>query len=400
MKMTIEGVFTTTSPMHISEPGKYRYDPNSGRFTRGGTAQPGTFPCTATRRQTMRFPFLAGEERNPAGVISLPVIPAQGMRGRLRRAASREIEDVLRFGRGEDIPFPLYQAMHSGAVSGNPDGDQPKLSVAKSRMENVFVGVFGGGTQMVPGRLRTGGGKLLCEPLIGIGAIPAAFRSDMTLPASGQALRQVFGYEPVIRKDDALQFVDPRAKDVILDYDDAMMRAMEDQASRQKQRVEAEESGSDDKRDRGLQSISYVQTVIAGTPFHVRLSIDGNEAQLGMLLTAFGRVLAEGSVGGKAAVGFGGVSWDMRVSVDGDPIPGDVFTTEEVDGSVVNTENPSLSPFLDAYHDAVSGLTVESLSEVMLTQPKKSTRKKKGGKQKGDGSEAAEAEATAEAEGA
>lgn len=352
MKLTIEGIITTNSPLHVTAPEKnLRYDPEAGRFLRGNR---GGSPCTPTRSERLRSP-LAVSESNPLGLLRLPVIPAQGLKGRLRRIAAAEIEDALRDIHDEKPPFALYQAMHSGAVTGNPDGGAPPLDVAKARRNHFFAGLFGGGTQMIPGRLKTNGGRLVSEVLTEMGGIP-----DWTLehnPVPAELVWNLFAAEPVIRKDDALQFLDDRAPEIVNDYDEAMLNALGAQAERRAARVRAEAGEADEgSRERGLQAFSFVETVIPGTSFHVKIRIDGTEAQAGCLLNAVDRLLhdEDSTLGGKSAIGFGHFTADLTVAVDDEPVD-DPFRRDET-----NT-------LLAAYEDELANLSVRDMQDMLTS---------------------------------
>ena len=370
MDLRIEGLMTTASPLHISAPEKnLRYDPGTGRFLRGAH---GGFPCTATRTQRARSLF-AATETNPLGILRLPVIPAQGLRGRLRRLAAADVEDALIAHQGEKVPFAVYQAMHSGAVTGNPDGGAPPLDVAKSRRDHFFAGLWGGGTQMVPGRLSVTGGRMVCEPLLELGAIPERYRDEDLVPVG--SVHQVFEALPVVRKDDALQFSDPRAMEVIDSYDQAMLDALGDQAGRRarKARAGAEDAPAPDapeeKETRGLQAFSYTETVVCGIPFYARFDLrSGTPAQAGALLTALGRLLAPGErhLGGRSAVGFGEFAFDFSALVDGQRVQG-VFAADAEGGTALSSEHPSIAACLEAYERSLEQTSVGDLA-TLLTQ--------------------------------
>ncbi len=364
MKFLIEGVITTASPFHVTAPEKnLRYDPSTARFIRSNK---GGSPCTPTRTQRIRSP-LAVTESNPVGMLRLPVAPAQGFKGRLRRLAAAEIEDALRDMHDEMTPFPLYQAMHSGAVTGHPDGGAPALDVAKTRRNHFFAGLFGGGTQMIPGRLRTTGGRLVTEPLIELGSIPEWTLDHNPVPAA--QIWNLFEAEPVIRKDDALQFTDPRASEVIENYDEVMLESLGQQANRRAAKVKADsEDAEPERRERGLQAFSFVETVVAGTSFYVRFSVDGTEAQAGCLLNALGRLLAlpDDGLGGKAAIGYGEFQHSLSLKVDGEEVP-DAFVSASGDdqGTALNVEAAGLAELLSAYETAMENLSVHEMQSIM-----------------------------------
>ena len=100
---TIRGVLRLTSPLHIAAARKESVDPDTDRLLPSG--EPGIAVVPATKYQLPMF--LRGNrtaasggqeetdlERGPA-FLDVPVIPANDLRGRLRRLAARAVFDVL-----------------------------------------------------------------------------------------------------------------------------------------------------------------------------------------------------------------------------------------------------------------------------------------------------------------
>jgi len=354
MKVKVSGVITLTSPLHISDPEKgWRFDVESGRVKR---VQKGGFSCTATRTESFRCQQ-AVTETNPIGRVRLPIIPAQGIKGNLRRAAEKIVENSF-IDRGMRMKAVLYQAMRTGAVTGRPDGSIPPLDVAKSRREHFFAGLFGGGTQMVPGWLYAKDGRLFADCYIENGAVPDGLSEQISSAYSYQLLEG----RPIIRKDDFMQGVDPDAPSHIEDYDDYMITQIEEITKRRASKKSGDE---DSDGSRSLQSISYVETVIGGTEFYFEVGANNiNEAQAGMLIESLAAWLSSAKLGGKSGVGFGSFTHDLSVQVD-DTLYQGVFGDET---SPISANCPDeILTLTSAMYDALENTTPDDLMGYMVT---------------------------------
>ncbi|RMH36420.1 MAG: hypothetical protein D6694_13930, partial [Gammaproteobacteria bacterium] len=217
MKVKVSGILTLKSPLHISSPERdFRYMPDTGRIVRGAKGGAG-FPCTVTRAETIRTP-LAVTETNPLGRVRLPVMPAQGIKGAIRRSAEEIIRHNLA-NRGLMPKAATYQAMRTGAVSGRPDSTIPSTDEAKARMEHHFAGLFGGGSQIVPGRFYAKPARVVADAYIDLGTVP----DGLCDPVPATTAYQLFDAVPVVRKDDLMQNPSRDAFETIEDYNEYML---------------------------------------------------------------------------------------------------------------------------------------------------------------------------------
>lgn len=362
MHIVIDGIVRTRAPLHISAPERnLRYDAERGRFLRG---ERGGFPCTPMRTLEVLAPG-AADETNPIGAVRVPVLPANGLRGRLRRLAAAEIEDHLVHQRGEQLPFVTYQAMHSGAITGNPEGTPPSLDEVRQFRSHPFVGLFGGGPRMVPSRLRVASGYPLVDALFDLGMIPDAFRAEPGVIAASQAWRLLEAI-PLNRTDDALQLRDAHIEEVVQDYAEAMIGELARAANRKARKLASQ---ADDAEPIGLQFLSFVQAVITGTPFYVRFALDGEPAQGGLLLAALRRLVAQEEargIGGKSSIGFGAFGHDLMIDVDGEKAR--PFATQ----STLDVDHPIVAELIGAYEAFLASVSAQSLFE--LLEPRERAR--------------------------
>lgn len=360
-RVQIDGLFRTVTPTHISDVGSgMRYDPATDRIVYGESVG---VPVTGQRCLTFRL-----IEEGGAVFVKVPVLPANGLRGRLRRAAAAELEESFR-SRDRYVTWQTYQGMHCGAVTGNPDGSAPPLDQVRAIRDNLFMGLFGGGQRMTPSRLRVSTALPLIEGLVELGAIPDGYKGDV-LPTKD--LKRMMSVLPIVRRDDLGQYLDPNAERVVANYDDVMhAEFLKDTARRAERGREAtdDEPGDDKKSEtpRGLRALSAIQVITPGTPFYVRFDARCTEAQAGLLLHALLRILSQenGGIGGKSAVGYGRFTHALTLDVDGERV-------EPFEGQFENTkmrrDSDLLTRLVSAFEADLAQLDPDALDAIITAR--------------------------------
>jgi CRISPR type IV-associated protein Csf2 len=361
-KYLIEGVLRTVSPLHITEASadKARWVPGTGEHGYGRIryGKEG-FPLTLTRSA----PFFlgtrltkeeGGEEGHAVSVQeTVPIIPASTWRGALRRGAARVIEDHV-IEQGEKLSYQAYMGMHCGAVSGNPDGVPPSTDEIKGARRHVFYGIFGGGPRMLRGNLRVADSVPVTADMIERGFLPERLLDEAL---RGVHTRNLYTVSPVVRKDDFMDNASD-AEAVVVDF----VKTFDDARAQQVQRLldkagETDPQGSDAVR--GVRTLSYRQDVAAGVPFYFRAELHGTPAQVGLLLAALDRRLADG-IGGRSAIGLGCLSGTLTVAERGKTaVP--VLAAES--GNVTFLDGAM--DYLDAQAEEVSILSLPELNSYM-----------------------------------
>jgi CRISPR type IV-associated protein Csf2 len=377
-KYVIEGVLTTTTPLHISQAGGgARWSIESNRIVYGEAK--GSFPLTQTRsvsvffRKREKLMENGGEEVPVSMRDTIPVIPATTLRGLLRRGAARIIEDHVIGHLNEKLTYDAYQGMHCGAISGRPDGINPSTDEIRSARTHVFYGIFGGGPRMLRGALCASDAIPITTDTIGAGLVPDSFADNCLLNVEP---RKLFAVSPVVRKDDFMGSTDgaERASEVVADFNSIYAEKREQALQEIIKRVGGNNDSEADTSDRGVRTMSFREDVAIGVPFYVRLEMKGTEAQVGMLLSALDRRLPDG-VGGRAALGLGALSGTLRVK-----------NTHGKSVEVVHVNNGSVemlegaSPYIDAMTEAVLGLGMDDINRYMTSVVSDSRTEKKGSK--------------------
>lgn len=363
--MTIEGPITLLSPLHISMPGSASYDRKNNKLKFGD--DPGMSPVTMTRVLNVLAPE---QDQDGRATERIPVIPANGWRGRLRRAAANVIEEHIA-GLEERLSFDAYQSMHSGAINGAIDGTPVRLNEAASIRNHCFAGLFGGGARMIPSNYKASNGYPILSHLIDTGVVPDAAREHLMRVSTGDVWRTLFDYTPIARVDDVMQMRDP---DFEMKLDPAevqqkMLEALDARADKKKRKAEVEPVAEESTRSPlALQFLSYMEVVTTGTCFWQKFTLDATDAQVGLFLLALGR-LSRATMGGKSAAGNGEFACRFTARLDGEQI-GEVVNS--ADGLAFS--NPHIKELVDAAEKEIATLTPASLSA--LFAPAKTADKK------------------------
>lgn len=376
----IEGVLRTTSPLHITDTDKsLRWDAGKRQFVYNGK---GGFPLTLTRSARLMVGLKTeegadGEDSEMTYKRKFPIIPASTWRGMLRRGAARVIEDHVIHNLNTKLTYEAYQGLHCGAVSGKPDGVASTTEEIVSARSHVFYGIFGGGPRMLPGALKMSDSIPITEELVGSVLPQSLFDESL----KGVKPQDLFEVSPVIRKDDFYSATgDTNAAEVVGDYEAKFAEERQkdiERAIKKASGKNAGEGGEDGEEDgeRGVRAMSFRQDVAVGVPFRFRMTIKGNESQVGMLIAALDNRLPDG-IGGRSALGYGNVSGTIYVTgSDGKRLP--VLGVE--DGGVTIMDGAEL--YMNAMSEAVNALTLEDITRYMTPDSKVKEAKGKAKKE-------------------
>jgi len=350
--LVIEGPLTIVSPLHISMPGDARFDPRTNRMRMGGDTI--GLPCTLTRSISV---LSGGQDQEGRNVMRIPVIPANGWRGRLRRAAANVIEDHI-LGNDGRLNFETYQSMHSGAINGSPDGVPVRLNEATSIRNHCFLGLFGGGSRMVPSNYKVSNGYPILSHLLDTGVVPQSAGDSAMTVSMNEVWRTLFDYVPLARVDDIMQMRD-QDLDSKLDKAELQQKMLEELGKRAEKKARKGVEGQGEPEDRGplsLQFLSYSEVVTTGTRFWQKFTLDATEAQIGLFLLALNRVIRV-PMGGKSTIGNGEYACKLNARLDGENI-GEVISS----ANGLDFENERIKGFVAAAEKEIGDMNPENLA--------------------------------------
>ena len=305
-KYTIDILIRLLSPVNISEPGGYRYNFTTDRWTYDTN---GTWPGKRTKAFQVAVPaseMASGD--GASGVKRLPILPGNSLRGALRRCAGNLVMDAI-IARGETFSFDLYHILMCGAASSKPDGSTT-VSFATQAAKNPMAALFGGGPQMVWSRSSTGIAFPINALTIALGFVPAS----LAIHSVGNNDLTATVMDP--RVDDILRGNSSVQLGGIADLDNAIMKWVRFTAEGSKAREGAKKKAKGTQsaetasaaEQRGLQSLSATEYLLPGLTFHSRDILDTDlpgPAMLGLYILARAASANTNRLGGMWRNGFG-----------------------------------------------------------------------------------------------
>lgn len=290
---TITAVLTTMSPLHITQPGSHRVDLNGKTVS-----EKEGFPCPQTTKMWLSSrPVLSqlvdGDAGEPtAGQRPVPCIPANSIRGQLRRQAARSIMQGL-LAKGERLSIVAYNVLQCGAATGSPDSNPSTVEEAVMADGHPYFGLFGGGPRLIRSNLRVDTALAITETSLPY--LRAGFEGAVN---SGQ-LTSV-GW--MRRNDDALQLTDLDMQRKVIREAHEALNEHQDAAMSAKKSGDTDAASDSDKVLSRFNALEYVRP---GVHFALRLDLDGTEVQAGLLLDAVLGFLRANRIGGGGRRGFG-----------------------------------------------------------------------------------------------
>jgi CRISPR type IV-associated protein Csf2 len=365
----IEGTIRLISPMHCAT-----IDASSDAT--------GNENITRTHKQTVI---------TSRGSQRMPFFPANDLRGRLRRKAAAIVLDQITA--TSKVKVDLYAALMAGAITASPESDLTIEEALRAR-DNVYMGLFGGGTRLLRSRYCTNDLMPIVQDTIDAGIVPASFGDNgvpqgfagdgTTGPLTGFHLVQtrtsfrIDDVARVINADEIEKYVENAVNSIAVKQAQTLADRAErkaDKAAVKAGDLKAEAMAG--KKD--LSNMFAVEVVPRGTPLHclIDLQNDTSDAHVGLLLMALTALVREQGLGGWIRAGFGRFSADLTLTRNGQKYK--IF----VDGQ--NSADATLTPEVDAAfcnpaRAAIAALTAESMMEFFTPRAAEKEEKPAKGK--------------------
>ena len=401
----IRGILRLTSPLHIAAPRKETVDPDTDRLLPSGERGIVVVPATKYRLPM----FVRGSQATGVDAIEdlgsprgsafadVPVIPANDLRGRLRRCAARKVFDVL-LARNEQISLDAYHGMTCGAVTGSPNG-RLTFAEAAQAARHSFLGLFGGGPKMVRSALQVSTGWPILASTIFAGVLSEDLQAEVPCPMNSEwLLTQRLFFR---RIDDAIRFTDGHAQTVVRDFGPEVTRWIESVSAVKKAResgggktgkgkarraqanasseeavspaVGGVEDASSPPPDRlQLQGFNAIEFVVPGTRFFLEFHLE--EAQmksggLGLFLHALREFVLQQNLGGWTKNGFGRFEFAQATIRQSGPsgIEQSLFTLG-LDKGEFNQDAPLVLDALDGWAEASASLSAAEIEKLYELQ--------------------------------
>ena len=402
----IRGVLRLSSPLHIAAPRKEAVDPDTDRLLPSGDR--GIVVTPTTKYRLPMFvrgnPGAEGNATEEADIprgsafTDVPVVPANDLRGRLRRCAARQVFDVL-LAKNEQISLDAYHGMTCGAVTGSPNGRLTFLGAAQAA-RHPFLGLFGGGPRMVRSALQVSTGWPILASTIFAGVISEDLQGEVPCPMNSEwLLTQRLFFR---RIDDAIRFTDGYAQTVVREFGPEVTRWIESVSAVKKAResagvkpgkaskakalrasgtelteeatdtgVKRRENSSPPPNRLQLQGFNAIEFVVPGTRFFLEFHLEESQLRsggLGLFLHALRDFVLQQNLGGWTKNGFGRFEFvQATIGQSGSgAIEYNVFTAG-LDKGEFNHESALVLAALDAWAEAsttLSAAEIETLYEL------------------------------------
>lgn len=383
MKCTIYTMLKLLSPLHIAAPSDLRLDPATGK-TRFGASGDGTIPCTGIQRMTIVGPGttedVPAEEENGKQARNLskyrvPVIAGNNVAGRLRRQAGTLVLRALE-SKGESVNLSTFSVLMSGAVTGNPSGEDLTYQEYEQARKHPYFGLFGGGTKMLQRNVRVCNALPMLKVLAkdGIGVLRHPHHEQQVLDM--QPFETVHAW--TFRRNDDLkdlshvELAEVTIKDFQSEFETRQARIIEDQRKNAEGEAKASKTST--------QTFSALEFVSPGLIFDLVFELDvDNEAQIGLFLAALDNFAAEERLGGQSRNGFGQfVLQDcMLVPEDEAKIWGGTDPIQIFDNGRLDRGLPMVSAALKAWGLAAGELKASELDTYGIAAESKAERESK-----------------------
>jgi CRISPR type IV-associated protein Csf2 len=268
----------------------------------------------------------------------------------------------------------LYLGLTCGAGSGNPENDKSVEEVVRAN-QNIYMGVFGGGTRMLRGGYRVQDLEPITQTTIDAGMVPAhlgdpmeggfipmEYKDGVTSPIrEGYKLQHTYN---ILRVDDIMRAT--RVDELTSMITGGLEAVAEYQASVMSERSEGKAAKASAKeanteiekvaRNR-VENMQNFRAVAPGVPFYFRMDMNDTLTleQTGALILCLRDLIDEGEFGGYVRCGLGKVAVkEMKLVIDGH-----VFALFENDDDL--TLSAKAAELTALAEKAIDNLTVEEM---------------------------------------
>lgn len=369
------------SPLHVTSMEKGRYMPNEPKYKqiRRG-ADDGGIPLTLTRELEVALAEAQvigeGDAAFSKTVVRVPVMPANGIGGRLRRNAADLIAKSLQ-ARGEKLSPRAYNTLAAGSPDASLLRSEASVEQVTAGKQHPYFGVFGGSSYALSADLVVHEGYPITRITEGLLRSPALLEvPDVREHDMTQAI-------PLVKKDDVKDVKNPEQLEAVIgveatsEYIATIMRGREDKKARM-----AEEGDQSKKTE--LSTVAATQAATPGLHFALRLDLMvRSDAHLGLFLRALQRFVdpvTGGQFGGKAAKGYGRfsvVASNMAVYEEGALLDTMQLLTPQADGGYAFSTNPFVAAAVlagDSFIDDVDAAELEKFASADANKQFKSRK--------------------------
>ena len=335
---TIDIVLSLTSPLHVAYPDNVDTIKDTNK---------------KISRTTKVKVYADGD------IHQVPIYPANGFRGGLRRTAMRRL--VKQFSANEGaVPGDLILGLSCGASSGSPDQTALSIEEILRARANVYMGLLGGGARLHSSAYRVSDMTPIIELTTRLGMVPGYCKQLVQARSFNNEqytnTRDLVSLRTSIRVDDLFRVTDPEfllsnvadPSATVTSHQQAVMANWE-----------GRKTGDEGKSD--VSNVMTIETVAPGTPFHFSIDLDHGvtEAQIGLLLLGLSDIFQENSFGGWVRCGFGKVRVEqIRMNLDDEEFIWDQLQSDNGRFALP----PEATPYVEAANEAIGSLRIADMT--------------------------------------
>lgn len=379
----IDGIIRLTSPLFIASPEEARYDFALNKFDYGKKDGGGNgAPCTRVRRE--RVVLIGKEETDAFGGTSsneegkektrnfaeIPVIPANGIRGLLRRCVADLVFEAIDKRGLPKLSLDAYHTLTCGAAVGSPDnGKNDSIKPILEVMDHPVLGLFGGTTKMVRGAIRVYNGYPLCPATSDAGMVDTQlFPDKMT---STDRLTQV----DMFKRDSDVERDIPESARKGLANPEETIQAWKDFLNGDTPRPDGVTPDKGSPRTWAAREL-----VLPGTPFQVGFEVNTyDQAKIGLTLLGLQKLIQRNALGGRTSSGYGQFcALDFYLSDSVSKSRTRLFK----DGSL-NMDNADIKSAVLAAQEFLAQMTSKEIEDLCKPVRKEEKKEADGKKKKG-----------------
>jgi CRISPR type IV-associated protein Csf2 len=342
----------------------------------------------------------------PPTLASVPLVPSNSIRGRLRRQTLGFLTEAL-VASGQHITRETYQMLSNGGMIGGREAGELTVGELVRARRQLHVGLWGGGPRLLPSGVTTCDLMPICHETIAAGKVPVSLQAYapvrtrrngdqiVTEPARGRDLVVSRMFK---RNDDMMQLtadaharlaaLGPEADAAIAEYQaiqfghrESRKSAKESLGDRDARTLSEEDRDSLRKKD--LVNFLEMEVVVPGTvwPFELRLADYASPAQIALLARGVERMLNEQKIGGYGRWGFG----QCRAKLDVwllDELIGTLRYDEALGRHVLAFSDRAYDDALSAELASLAGEELDAFSLLKVNRPAGKTQDTKPGRKK------------------
>ncbi|AJF08228.1 type IV CRISPR-associated protein Csf2 [Geoalkalibacter subterraneus] len=326
-------------------------------------------PCTSTQKYGIveTLPDDQGEMRTQ--ITRVPIFPANGLRGQLRRAAADMIASHL-VRKGEKLDLRAFHILNCGASTGSPEGVVPPVSMVQEWAAHPYFGLYGGGPFLMSSGFRIDTMWMKCRPTVEIGMV--APDSDALTLEPWQATQVVM----FKRVDDVIQFRNPFAENLILDYEESVNAWLKHREGAGEARKKAKEENSGEKIQAKIDSWSFFEMVLPGARFDFNTTIHSplaNQGHVGLLVKSLESLINKQALGGWSRNGFGRFAANLDFvgeDVDGKRVQGRLIHFDPTTRQHILGDHDALNESIAAWQDRLEDIQAKEIERLCFLSKK------------------------------